>query len=258
MLNNPQPQGKYDAVLSGENQSSEWSDVLGSIEDVKLQMNHPDQQTRIAEISQALNYVESILDLVIQALNDESIEVRDAAYSLLNTRIEKRVKQALKIFEDKQLKSAVGINYRKLRGLLKVGMWDEADEETARVMLRAMDREEEGRLRQEDIDDFPCEDLHTIDQLWIQYSDGKFGFSEQKRIYQGFGGTKQYDGTIWEQLIDEVEWTDEGISYYRYLYHRDRIFNKKAPQGHLPCYWWYNAGMCRKLLCVSLLSRRDF
>ncbi|MBE9198889.1 MULTISPECIES: hypothetical protein [unclassified Nodularia (in: cyanobacteria)] len=66
MLNNPQPQGKYDAVLNGENQTSEWSDVLGGIEGIKLQINHPDQRTRIAEILQALNYVEPILDLAIQ------------------------------------------------------------------------------------------------------------------------------------------------------------------------------------------------
>ena len=40
-----------------------------------------------------------------------------------------------------------------------------ADEETERVMLAVMKREKEGWLRIEDIDNFCCEDLRTIDQL---------------------------------------------------------------------------------------------
>ncbi|MFM6271628.1 MAG: GUN4 domain-containing protein, partial [Dolichospermum sp.] len=83
-----------------------------------------------------------------------------------------------------ELKSYVGMDYRKLRDLLKAGKWKEADEETLRVML-AVAREREGWLNVESIDNFPCADLRTIDQLWVKYSDGRFGFSVQKRIYQG-------------------------------------------------------------------------
>lgn len=86
-----------------------------------------------------------------------------------------------------QLKSSVGMDYRQLRDLLAVGKWKEADAETARVMLAAMKREKEGWLREEDTWFFPCEDLRTIDQLWVKYSNGRFGFSVQKRIYQSLG-----------------------------------------------------------------------
>ncbi|MFM6610153.1 MAG: GUN4 domain-containing protein, partial [Dolichospermum sp.] len=88
-----------------------------------------------------------------------------------------------------ELKSYVGMDYRKLRDLLKAGKWKEADEETLRVML-AVAREREGWLNVESIDNFPCADLRTIDQLWVKYSDGRFGFSVQKRIYQSLGGTR--------------------------------------------------------------------
>ncbi|MFM9156775.1 MAG: GUN4 domain-containing protein, partial [Dolichospermum sp.] len=84
-----------------------------------------------------------------------------------------------------QLKLDVGMDYSKLRDLLKAGEWKEADEETRRVMLAVAKRENEGSLDVESIDNFPCADLRTIDQLWVKYSDGKFGFSVQKRIYQG-------------------------------------------------------------------------
>ena len=67
-------------------------------------------------------------------------------------------------------------------------------------------RKEDGWLRSEDIDRFPCEDLRTIDQLWVKYSNGRFGFSVQKRIYESLGGTREYDEKIWEAFGDRVGW----------------------------------------------------
>lgn len=83
-----------------------------------------------------------------------------------------------------ELKSEKGVDYTKLRDLLAAGQWREANRETARVIYKAADRTERGwGLTLEDISHFPCEDLQTIDQLWLHYSDGKFGFSIQKEIY---------------------------------------------------------------------------
>ena len=48
---------------------------------------------------------------------------------------------------------------------------------------------------------FPCQDLGTIDKLWVEYSDGKFGFSVQKKIYQDLGGTKDYDKKVKAELV---------------------------------------------------------
>ncbi|HCQ21655.1 MAG: serine/threonine protein kinase [Aphanizomenon flos-aquae LD13] len=122
------------------------------------------------------------------------------------------------------------MDYRKLRDYLAQGKWKEADEETRRVMLAVAKREKEGCLDDKSIDNFPCEDLRTIDQLWVKYSDGKFGFSIQKRIYQGFGGTREYNSEIWRQFGDKVGWRKGG----NWLYYEDITFDKKAPEGHLP------------------------
>jgi hypothetical protein len=131
--------------------------------------------------------------------------------------------------QEVQLKSAVGMNYTKLRDLLKAEKWEEADQETARVMLAVAKREEEGWLDDENIDNFPCEDLRTIDQLWVKHSDGKFGFSVQKRIYNGLGGTRVYNQEIWDKFGDEVGWRKRGI----WLYWSDtRTFNM------LPISWF--------------------
>ena len=225
-MNHPQQPGKYDAVLGGNSPSPEGAAVLGGIEGVKLRLQNPDAKVRIAALEQAVNYGEQGLDLLIECLDHQFWDVEYAAYSLLKSRTEARVKEALIIFDQVTLKSAVRIDYRGLRDLLAQGKWVEADRETRRVMLAFaiqemglkaeviheldytdnLPREDlctidgtlakysNGRYRYsvypdldvEHIDNFPCEDLRTIDQLWVKYSDGRFGFSVQKRIYQEF------------------------------------------------------------------------
>jgi serine/threonine protein kinase len=188
-----------------------------------------------------------------------SQRVNDAILQGMEIEPEKRTPTVLKFREnlglvssgnpgEVELKSAVGMDYRKLRDYLAQGKWKEADEETKRVMLAVAKREKEGWLNEGSIDNFPCEDLRTIDQLWVKYSDGKFGFSVQKRIYQSLGGTREYNREIWEKFGDKVGWKKgesrgiweklgdkigwrEGGSW---LYYEDITFDKKAPEGHLP------------------------
>jgi len=74
------------------------------------------------------------------------------------------------------------MDYSQLGQFLAAGRWQEADEYTWLVMLIVVDREAEGWLRLEDIENFPCADLQTIDQLWTEYSGGRFGFNVQRQI----------------------------------------------------------------------------
>ena len=132
---------------------------------------------------------------------------------------------------ESKLISAKGVDYRKLDRLLASGKWQEADQETAKKMLEAAGRTKDGWLRVEGIDRFPCEDLRTIDQLWVKYSNGRFGFSVQKRIYESLGGTREYNKKIWEAFGDRVGWRRvTGI----WVYYNDLKFNTTAPAGHLP------------------------
>jgi len=124
--------------------------------------------------------------------------------------------------------SAVGMDYRKLRDLLAAKKWKEADQETTRVMLKVAGTEKKGLLDVEDIEKFPCEDLSTIDQLWVKYSDGCFGFSVQKRIYQEAISEYANEGGYW--FGDRVSWRKN----YQWLYYKDLTFSEKAPKGHLP------------------------
>jgi eukaryotic-like serine/threonine-protein kinase len=150
--------------------------------------------------------------------------------------------------------SAVGMDYINLRNLLAAKKWKEADEETLRVMLKVAGREEKGWLDTESIEKFPCEDLRTIDQLWVKYSNGRFGFSVQKRIYQSLGGTSQYDRKVWEAFGDRVGWRKKN----EWLYYKDLTFSEKAPEAHLPVTRYGESSYGGSTLVhITLLSRGD-
>jgi serine/threonine protein kinase len=128
-----------------------------------------------------------------------------------------------------QLKSAKGIDYRNLEDLLKRQQWKEADIITFETMLRICNRH--GFLRVEDIDIFPCEDLQIIDQLWLNYSQEKFGFSIQKQLFDQLNNGQQYNDKLWDDFGLIIGWRkdNKNIRYDR------AIFDINAPRGHLPC-----------------------
>ena len=125
------------------------------------------------------------------------------------------------------LASDVGVNYQNLENLLKVGQWKAADQETTRVMLKVAKREQQGWFNYESIENFPCTDLRTIDQLWVKYSNGHFGFSVQKRIWLECGGKVDYETEC--LLGDRLGWRKNGDWLGRYNY--DSL---DSTQGHLP------------------------
>jgi GUN4-like/Caspase domain len=151
------------------------------------------------------------------------------------------------------LASEKGIDYTQLRDLLKVQNWREADKETAKLMLKVANREKEGWLDVESINNFPCADLRSIDQLWVKYSNGHFGFSVQKRIYQSLGGTEKYDEKIWNAFCYRVGWKKEGS----WVYYSNITFGLEAPEAHLPRYYRRVQPRSACGLLPTLLSRSD-
>lgn len=130
-----------------------------------------------------------------------------------------------------ELVSERGVDYTPLQNLLAAGEWQKADRETETVMIKASGRELDGWLSEEDLEMFPCEDLGIIDHLWVKYSNGRFGFSTQKRIWESIEGTnKDEDVEVWKQFGDRVGWriNDSWIGY------RNLTFSVDAPEGHLP------------------------
>ena len=154
--------------------------------------------------------------------------VPSLAGNLLEIAIDQR--SQLDEIEKLKLTSEKGVDYTKLRDLLAAEAWKEADEETARVMLEATNRSGDGWLRASDIDDFTWVDLRTINQLWLHYSDGRFGFSVQKKIYESLGGMREYNEKVWVSFSDCIGWRKRG----KWLNFKLLTYGLEAPVGHLP------------------------
>ncbi|MCU0546582.1 MAG: formylglycine-generating enzyme family protein [Oscillatoriaceae cyanobacterium Prado104] len=86
---------EYDAVRGGQNLIPANAAVLGGILGVKSRLASSTVEARIAALSEALKYGEAGLELIIQALQDRSMQVEFAAYSLLKDRTEEKIEQLL-------------------------------------------------------------------------------------------------------------------------------------------------------------------
>lgn len=179
-------------------------------------------------------------EVLIQALEQESPlsevtreELKDFQQVLgLTDEDVARIEESILYSDD--LSSEKNIDYTQLRYLLADGKWEEADEETLAVLFKAAAQEHEGFLDIESIETFPCIDLRTIDRLWVKYSNGRFGFSVQKRIWEsvvresvGLKPSEYYYGM---EFPDRVGWSVKGD------WLSDLTYGENAPEGHLPSY----------------------
>ncbi len=125
------------------------------------------------------------------------------------------------------LNSAAGVDYHHLRDLLTAKKWQQADAETWAVMCRAISKPIGSYLFSGDIEKLPCEDLQIIDQLWIKYSQGRFGFTVQQQIYAGVDSD-------YGQFCAAIGWNlSNSTSPLQKLF-----FSLSAPKGHLPSHIW--------------------
>ncbi|MCL6436539.1 MAG: GUN4 domain-containing protein, partial [Leptolyngbyaceae cyanobacterium HOT.MB2.61] len=109
-------------------------------------------------------------------------------------------------------------------------------------------REVGDTINRNNIRDFPCQVLNTINQLWVSQSKGQFGFSVQKTVYLELGGPANglYDKKAWHQFCDTVGWLvkDPNPRWNRreWLSYVNVTFNTSARKGHLPTPfmwdWW--------------------
>ena len=135
------------------------------------------------------------------------------------------------------LKPVVKSNlYQQLETYLKNSQWKEADQETSRLMLQIVGKEADQWLNEEDIQNFPCEDLRTLDKLWVDYSNGKFGFSVQKKVWIACGGVPgEYDYDVYKKFADQVGWRKLGdwLSYDKitFLLHGSKHAHLPARAG---------------------------
>jgi eukaryotic-like serine/threonine-protein kinase len=198
-------------IVTGEYPTSSWDRKYHQADLIEPKQRNP-------SISEQLNLA------IIEGMRLEANERPRSMEAWLNLLVNQTTSD--------DLNSEVGVDYTKLRDYLAAGNWEDADNETYLVMLQAVGRKEGDYIRSEELLNFPCKDLHTIDRLWVKYSNGRFGFSVQKKIYLSVSGKLDhwYDGEAWEKFGDRVGWRINSNWIEAY----EVTFDTLVPVGHLP------------------------
>ena len=162
--------------------------------------------------------------LIKEALRQKASGLAYDCYKQTRKRLDESLRAELEELQSavKQVKDE---RYADLERYLQNGQWKAADEETYRLMITEVGKEEGQWFSSDDLRNFPCEPLRVIDGLWVEHSVGKFGFSVQKKIYlEDCGGIAdgRYYKDAYIKLGRTVGWNQQ-ITY-----------ELAAPRGHLP------------------------
>ncbi|MBF2037129.1 MAG: GUN4 domain-containing protein [Leptolyngbyaceae cyanobacterium T60_A2020_046] len=131
--------------------------------------------------------------------------------------------------------SGMGLDYSRLRQLLWAQQFEDADQETERLILTALSRDMRP-IQPEALMKWSCLDVQTIDGLWARHSENRFGFRAQCRV---FGQVSRRE----DEFLQRLGWQDAlsiaSVSVItRHKTYRDLRFNLDAPPGHLPTWRW--------------------
>ena len=126
-------------------------------------------------------------------------------------------------------------DYTQLETYLQNEDWQNADEETDKIILGIA--REESELDTQSINQLPCQALQTIDALWTENSNGRFGFTPQKQAYIETGN--EFDGTSAESMYkafgDRLGWRTKMFGDNWNVYGDLKFKNNDlVPLGHLP------------------------
>jgi hypothetical protein len=122
------------------------------------------------------------------------------------------------------------LRYKMLEQLMKEEKWKDADLETYRLMISTCGKDPGKSFAVRDLETFPCEDLLTIDNLWVTASNGHFGFSVQKKIWEKCGSPMSYNDD-YKKFMETVGWRsgDDFVDYNQF-----KFSSTLSPAGELP------------------------
>jgi WD40 repeat protein len=131
------------------------------------------------------------------------------------------------------------VDLSAVRSHLQARNWQAADEETRRVLQGFV--HPNGDLFGHPLAaNIPPEVLQTLDQLWLEASGGRFGFSVQQRIWEEVRAQNPSDTAIAAKAFgDRVGWTrpqrdPNNFVAPDWLTEPELNYSQTAPVGHLP------------------------
>ncbi|GAB4229936.1 MAG: GUN4 domain-containing protein [Stanieria sp.] len=206
---------------------------MEEISDLISQFETESEKNQLQLVPQLVATGESGLEVLMDFLHSRQSEpanlIMGKAYqALLKTDIPK-VQEFLKTYFPNgvvPLKSEKNIDYQPLQQLLAQQDFLGADVLTLQKLCEIAGEAAIKRkwLYFTEAENLPKTDLHTLDQLWLIYSEGKFGFSVQRQIWLSLGQD-------FAQLWYKIGWKS-GNNWTRYP--KEFTWDLTAPKGHLP------------------------
>ncbi len=122
----------------------------------------------------------------------------------------------------------VGVDYSRLRDLLKEGNWREAEDETRAKLIEAAGPGAQARnwVYWSEVKNIPLEDMRTMDTLWSASSGGKFGYKVQRELW--LQNRRQ-----WTRFFQAIGWV-QGENNVYLKWPTEFKYDISAPKGHLP------------------------
>jgi len=125
------------------------------------------------------------------------------------------------------LESGMGIDYSQLQEFLQAKDFQAADAETRSLLIKIAGEAavKRGWIYFAEVKSMPEKDISTVENLWQHYSEGKFGFAQQRKIWKKVRG--QFD-----KFAEEVSWFTD--TWTNRNWPDEFIYTLEAPVGHLP------------------------
>jgi hypothetical protein len=205
---------------------------MENISGIKHQIYSESEKNQLKLVSELLNEGETGLNILMDWMTQlglaDNLALGKAYHRLYRDR-SPQVQEFLAEYYPNgvvQLKSERNLDYQPLQQLLAQQDFQGADVVTLQKLceLAGSAAIERKWLYFTEVENIPVEDLQTIDRLWLVSSEGKFGFSVQRRIWLSVGKN-------FSQLWTKIDWKS-GNNWTRYP--KEFTWNLSAPKGHLP------------------------
>ncbi|KAL8214660.1 hypothetical protein R6Q57_004109 [Mikania cordata] len=145
------------------------------------------------------------------------------------------ISTAVKALSTSSTASAQSTSFDHLSRLLSANDFREADNETRRLLIALAGEaaQKRGYVFFSEVQFISESDLKSIDQLWMNHSNNRFGYSVQKRIWE----KSEKDFTRFFIKVGWMKKLDTEILQYNYRAFPDEFMwelNEETPEGHLP------------------------
>lgn len=127
----------------------------------------------------------------------------------------------------------VELDFQPLETALAAQKFNQANEITRRLLLAATNRTLQGWLTTDTIEQITCQDLKTIDKLWLEHSNNRFGFTPQLEAFLATGNRpgRLMSPESYDQFGDRIGWRKDNQWV---IFKKNLDFTISAPVGHLP------------------------